>query len=98
MRLAVLSFRRKIEGESPMQVELTPAEDRAVWYGPEVDYRAEGMHVLSPGEIAEIDGALAHLHSLGNFDFPDISPETFPLPTPGEFFRGHRAAPVAARG
>ncbi len=71
-----------------MPVELTPAEGRAVWYGPEVDYRTEGMHVLSPGEIAEIDGALAHLHSLGTLDFPDIIPETFPLPTLGEFFRG----------
>jgi hypothetical protein len=44
-----------------MPSELGAAEGRAVWYGPQVDYRADGMHVLSPGEIAEIDAALAHL-------------------------------------
>ena len=69
-----------------MPVELTPAEGRAVWYGPQVDYRAEGMHLLSSGEIAEIDAALAHLHSLRSFDFPEITPETFPLPSLGKFF------------
>ena len=69
-----------------MPVALTPVEDRTVWYGPQIDYRAEGLHVLSPGEIAEIDAALAHLVSLGRLDFPDITPETFPLPNLGKFF------------
>jgi hypothetical protein len=71
-----------------MTVQLAPSEGRAVWYGPRIDYRAEGMHVLSPGEIAEIDAALAHLHSLGPVDFPGITRETFPLPNLGEFFAG----------
>jgi hypothetical protein len=65
---------------------LAPVEGRAVWHGPQIDYRAEGMHVLSPAEIAEIDAALAHLHSLGSLDFPDITPAAFPLPTLGKFF------------
>jgi hypothetical protein len=69
-----------------MPVALTPVEGRAVWYGPQLDYRADGMHVLSAGELAEINGALAHLRSLGTVDFPDIIPETFPLPTLGPFF------------
>ena len=69
-----------------MLVELTPVEGQCVWHGPQVDYCAEGMHVLSGGEIAEIDAALAHLLSLGTVDFPEITPETFPLPTLGSFF------------
>src|SRR5919112_3593409 len=69
-----------------MSVRPTPAEGRAVWYGPQIDYRADGMHVLSADEIAEIDAALAHLHSLGTLDFPQITPETFPLPNLGRFF------------
>lgn len=69
-----------------MLVELTPVEGQCVWHGPQVDYCAEGMHVLSGGEIAEIDAALVHLLSLGTVDFPEITPETFPLPTLGSFF------------
>ena len=67
---------------------IAPAEGRAVWYGPQIDYRTEGMHVLSLEEIAEIDAALAHLHSLGPVDFPGITPENFPLPSLGKFFGG----------
>src|SRR4051812_2922865 len=69
-----------------MTVRIMPVEGRAVWYGPQVDYRAEGVHVLSADEIAEIDAALAHLHSLRTLDFPQITPETFPLPNLGRFF------------
>jgi hypothetical protein len=64
----------------------TPLEGPAVWQGPRIDYRKEGMHVLSADEIAEIDGALRHLRSLGEVDFPDITPESFPLPTLAAFF------------
>jgi hypothetical protein len=71
-----------------MPVALEPVEGRAVWYGSQVDYRADGMHVLSPIEVAEIDAALAHLRSLGELDFPDITPEAFPLPILGQFFEG----------
>src|SRR3954470_4636832 len=73
-------------GRTVMSVGLTPTEGRAVWYGPQVDHRAAGMHVLSAGEIAEIDTALEHLHSLGTLDFPQITSETFPLPNLGRFF------------
>jgi hypothetical protein len=73
-------------GRNVMSVRLTPAEGRTVWYGPQVDYRADGMHVLSTDEVAEIDAALAHLHSLGTLDFPQITPETFPLPNLSQFF------------
>jgi hypothetical protein len=69
-----------------MPATIAPAEGRAVWHGPQIDYRAEGMHVLSPAEIDEIDAALAHLRSLGSLDFPDITPEGFPLPTLGQYF------------
>jgi len=69
-----------------MTSAITPARGRAVWQGSRIDYRQEGMHVLSPDEIAEIDAALHHLRSLGEFDFPHITPESFPLPTLGRFF------------
>ena len=55
-----------------MPMSVTPTEGRAVWYGPKVDYRADGMHMLSAGEIAEIDAALAHLHSLGTLALPRL--------------------------
>jgi hypothetical protein len=71
-----------------MPATLAPVDGDAVWYGPRIDYHAEGMHVLSSGEIAEIDAALAHLRSLGERDFPEITPQTFPLPTLGEYFAG----------
>lgn len=71
-----------------MPATLAPVDGDAVWYGPRIDYHAEGMHVLSSGEIAEIDAALAHLRSLGERDFPKITPQTFPLPTLGEYFAG----------
>jgi len=81
-----------------MTAQLAPAEGRAVWYGPQIDYRTEGMHVLSSGEIAEIDAALAHLHSLGPADFPGITAENFPLPTLGQFFGGLGRELLSGRG
>ncbi len=63
-----------------------PAEGRAVWQGFRIDYRREGMHALSADEIAEIDAALRHLRSLGEVDYPEITPDSFPLPTLGPFF------------
>jgi len=65
----------------------TPVEGPAAWLGSRIDYRKEGMHVLSAEEIAEIDAALAHLRAFGEMDFPDITPEAFPLPTFGGFMR-----------
>ena len=81
-----------------MSVALTPVEGRTVWHGPQVDYRADGMHVLSPDEIAEIDAALAHLRSLGDVDFPDITPAAFPLPTLSKFFQGLGRELLQGRG
>jgi len=62
---------------------IAPVEGPAAWLGSQIDYRHEGMHLLSTDEIAEIDAALQHLLSLGEVDFPEITPATFPLPTLG---------------
>ncbi|BBK44645.1 hypothetical protein STVA_46650 [Allostella vacuolata] len=53
---------------------------KSVWKGPEVDYRAEMMHRFSDQEVAEIDAAL---RTCGERDIPEITRETFPLPTFG---------------
>jgi hypothetical protein len=65
--------------------EIVPVEGPGAWLGSRIDYRAEGMHMLSSTEITEIDAALRHLLSLGEVDFPAITPATFPLPTLGAF-------------
>ena len=64
-----------------MSPALRPIEGAAVWRGPRIDWREVGLHRLSAAEVDEIDAALAHLRSLGELDFPAITPETFPLPT-----------------
>jgi len=71
---------------------------RAAWTGATLDYRADGLHTLSAAEVEEIDAALVHLHGLGDLDFPDISAETFPLPTLGDFFRDLRQELRFGRG
>lgn len=53
------------------------------WKGPEIDWRREGLHELNADQIAEIDRALAHLKSLGDVDFPEITRENFPLDSVG---------------
>jgi len=67
---------------------ITPVTAPSAWKGPAVDYRKEGMRVLSGDEVSEIDAALAHLKRQGEVDFPDISAEGFPLPRFGEYMRG----------
>ena len=69
---------------------MSDLQDRAAWTGATLDYRSDGLHVLSDHEVAEIDAALAHLRDLGERDFPEITPETFPLPTLGAFLRDLR--------
>jgi hypothetical protein len=69
-------------------VNLSPIEGSAAWEGPQIDWQKEGLHVLSPEQIGEIDGALGHLRSFGDTDFAEIGPEYFPLPTLGGFFAG----------
>jgi Taurine catabolism dioxygenase TauD, TfdA family len=69
---------------------MSALQDRAAWTGATINFRTDGLHTLSPDEVAEIDAALGHLRSLGDLDFPAITEETFPLPTLGAFFRGLR--------
>ena len=84
-----------------MPATLAPVDGDAVWYGPRIDYHAEGMHVLSSGEIAEIDAALAHLRSTrrGRDFHPKITPAGIPAPDPRRIFRprlGRRCSMAAA--
>jgi hypothetical protein len=69
-------------------VSIEAISGRAAWRGPAIDYRTDGMHVLTAAEVAEIDAALAHLRGLGDLDFPDIVQSSFPLPTLGPWFAG----------
>src|SRR5579863_512353 len=65
-------------------------QDRAAWTGASIDYRTDGLHTLSADEVAEIDAALDHLLRQGDLDFPQITAETFPLPSLGGYLRGLR--------
>jgi alpha-ketoglutarate-dependent taurine dioxygenase len=69
-------------------VNPAPIEGPAVWEGSRIDLRKEGVRVLSSAEIDEIDAALRHLHSLGEVDFPEITPQSFPLPRLGGYLAG----------
>ncbi|MBL8701692.1 MAG: TauD/TfdA family dioxygenase [Alphaproteobacteria bacterium] len=62
----------------------------AAWKGPEIDWRREGLHVLTAAEIDEVDAALRHLRGLGDLDLPAITPATFPLPTLGAVLARYR--------
>lgn len=64
-----------------------PIVSPGAWKGPEIDWTQQGLHVLSDAQVQEIDHALAHLLSLGDVDFPDITPERFPLDTVGTLMR-----------
>ena len=70
----------------------------AVWKGPELDWTNEGLHLLNDAELKEIDHALQHLKSLGNLDFPEITPATFPLETVGQLMRDLPAFLSKGRG
>ena len=65
----------------------TRIDSPGAWKGPEIDWMKEGLHVLTESEIREIDQALRHLLTLGDLDFPDITPETFPLDVVGTLMR-----------
>jgi hypothetical protein len=69
-----------------MTADPQPNASRASWKGSSLDWRADALHVFAPAEIEEIDGALTHLKSLGDLDFPEITTATFPLPTVGGYF------------
>jgi len=40
---------------------MSGTQDRAAWTGATINYCTDGLHVLSPTEVSEIDAALAHL-------------------------------------
>jgi len=69
------------------EMKLEPVNTKAAWKGPEIDWKKEGLHVLSPSDIKEIEGALAHLKSLGELDFSEIKQEHFPLGAFGNYLR-----------
>lgn len=54
------------------------------WRGPDLDWRTEGLYVLSPDDLAQIDAALAHTHRQGDLDVSEITRATFPLASFGE--------------
>jgi len=64
-----------------------PISGPGTWKGPEIDWVKDGLHMLDAQDLQDIDKALAHLLSLGNLDFPDITPSTFPLARMGNFMR-----------
>ena len=66
----------------------TPIGGPAAWKGPEIDWKEEGLHLLDAAEIAEIDGGVRHLKSLGDVDLNEITTESFPLDRMGETLRG----------
>ena len=67
---------------------LAPIEGPSVWHGSRIDLREEGVRTLSTAEVDELDAALSHLRSLGDIDFPKITPQTFPLPSLGGYLAG----------
>jgi hypothetical protein len=56
-----------------------PIVSPGAWKGPDIDWTQQGLHVLDAADLKEIDGALKHLLSLGELDFPQITQATFPL-------------------
>lgn len=65
----------------------TQIDTLGAWNGPDIDWMKEGLHILSDNEQREIDLALKHLLTQGNLDFPNITPETFPLDKVGDLMR-----------
>jgi len=65
-----------------------PVDGSEDWRGPEINYKSEGLHQLSAGELAEIEAALAHLKARGDIDLTEITAEDFPLPVLGPFLAG----------
>ena len=67
-----------------MSIIGTQIQTPAAWKGPEINWKEQGLHVLTSEEIQEIDRALENLKSLGKVDFPDINPTNFPLDKVGQ--------------
>jgi hypothetical protein len=81
-----------------MATTYVPIEGPAAWKGSQIDYRRNGLRVLSPAEVVEIDAALAHLKAAGDVDFPEITSATFPLPVFGRYLAGLRRELRFGRG
>lgn len=65
------------------QLALSPVDTPANWKGSQIDYRKDGMIMLSDAEADEIDAALKSLCANGAVDLPAITRESFPLATLG---------------
>lgn len=78
--------------------ERTPIEGPGAWLGSQIDYRQEGMHQFSTADVAEIDGALAHLRGLGDIDYAELTPAMFPLPRLGAVMAALRQSLRFGRG
>lgn len=76
-------------------MRLQKIDSPMAWKGPDIDYRTEMMHVLSPVEIAEIDAALRRCQDL---DIPEITAERFPAPVLGGTLRRVKDALLNGRG
>jgi len=61
-------------------MDIAPERGPADWKGPDTDWRREGLHLLAPGELDEIEAAL---RGVERADFPDITAASFPLPRLG---------------
>ena len=75
-----------------------PIKSPGAWKGPEIDWMQDGLHILDAEDLQEIDRALQHLLSLGNLDYPDVTPETFPLDKMGDFMRNLPKRLATGRG
>ncbi|MEI9988594.1 MAG: TauD/TfdA family dioxygenase [Rhizomicrobium sp.] len=81
-----------------MATSLQVHDSPAAWKGSALDWQAEALHRLSADQVAEIDGALDHLKSLGDLDIPDITRDTFPLKATGHYLRDLRHELQTGRG
>ena len=76
---------------------LHPVVDPAEWYSGDVAASDDWMHAFSPGQIDEIDAAIAGVGARG-LEIMDIRREDFPLPTLGPVLDGVRDTLLDGRG
>lgn len=75
-----------------------PIDTPGTWRGPQINWMQDGLHVLDEVDLKEINDALTYLLSLGNLDFPSITPQTFPLNRMGQFMRNLPQRLASGRG
>ena len=76
---------------------LQPLETRCEWRAGDVTDPAAWTVVLTAGEIAELEGAIAHARTVSD-DFLDIAKADFPLPTLSGRLQGVGAELIDGRG